>query len=148
MEVKYFKNCKNPAEAAGKYQTISQVFDFHGTPEVTPLKKEVEAEYKQVLSAFQAIQSSSSEPQEESLDEIIGRIKSLGLSGEVCGRWLWLSGDKVHSYRNQLRELGFKYSPSKRSWYWRRDEDMSPNDNPIPLEAIREKYGSETISVE
>ena len=148
MEVKYFKNCKNPAELAGRYQTISQVFDFHGTPEVTPLKKEVEAEYKQVLSAFQAIQSSSSEPQEESLDEIIGRIKSLGLSGEVCGRWLWLSGNNIHSHRKQLQALGFKYSPSKRSWYWRRDEDMSPNDNPIPLEAIREKYGSETISVE
>ncbi len=78
MEVKYFKNCKNPAELAGRYQTISQVFDFDSTPEVTTLKKEVEAEYKQVLSAHQAIQQSSSESQEASIEEIISEIKVLG----------------------------------------------------------------------
>ncbi len=146
MEVKYFKNCKNPAEIAERFQTISRVFDFNGSPAVTPLQKEIESEREQVLSAHQAIQQGSSEPPEESLEGIVGKIKSYGLSGEVCGRWLWLSGQNVHSYRDQLRSMGFQFSRSKKAWYWRHSEDRSLNENPVPLEAIRQKYGSKTIS--
>ena len=147
MEVKYFKNCKNPAEIAGRYQTISQVFDFHGSPEVTPLKKEVEAEYRQVLSAHQAIQQSSSEPQEESLEGIIGKIESIGLSGEVCGKWLWVNDQNAFKHKDYLRSLGFRYARGKKSWYWRPDEFKCDNQDPMPMDYIREKYGSETITV-
>ena len=147
MEVKYFKNCKNPADLAERYQTISQAFDFNRTPEVTPLKKEVEAEYKQVLSAHQAIQQGSSEPPVESLEGIIGKIKSLGLSGEVCGKWLWLTGRNAFSRINDLKELGFRYAKNKKSWYWRPDSERSSNQEPMSMTYIREKYGSSKVAL-
>jgi len=148
MEVKYFTNCKNPAELAEKYQTISQVFDFNGSPEVTALKQEVETEYKQRLSTLKAIRSSSNESEEKTLDEVIEEITTLGLSGEICGEWLWLTGRNAFARIDDLKELGFRYAKNKKAWYWRPDSAKGINQDPMSMEYIREKYGSKNITVD
>ena len=112
------------------------------------LKKEVEAEYKQVSSALQVIHQNPNSSQEVSLQEIIEKVRSMGLSGEVCGKWIWLTDPKTFTKKDLLKALGFRYSKSKKNWYWRMDKDRSSNENPLPLDAIRAKYGSETISAE
>jgi hypothetical protein len=46
-----------------------------------------------------------------------------------------------------LKELGFKYSPNKHSWYRRNEEDKSANEKPISLDMIREKFGSQQVAL-
>ncbi len=59
-----------------------------------------------------------------------------------------LTGRNVFSRINDLKGLGFRYANNKKSWYWRPDSERSENQDPMPMEFIRERYGSQTIPVE
>jgi hypothetical protein len=47
--------------------------------------------------------------------EIIGQIFHFDITIEICGNWIWLSGN-TRPYREQLKEIGFFYSPKKKMW--------------------------------
>ena len=144
MELKYFINCKNLADLDDKYQEICRVFGPDAMQYGSKLKQEVEREYN-ALSAQMRSQTTNQGKDEFTMKYILDRIKLLNLTGELIGKWLWITDERAHGLRSQLRSMGFKFSHSKRSWYWRRWEDRSSNENPVPLEAIREKYGSQSI---
>jgi len=46
-----------------------------------------------------------------------------------------------------LKELGFRYSANKLSWYYRQSDQKSSNTEPIPFEMIREKYGASVVAL-
>jgi len=48
--------------------------------------------------------------------------------------------------KEALKQLGFRYSPDKKSWYWRSEEDRSSNEKPIPLD-IRDMFGSQPVAL-
>lgn len=71
-----------------------------------------------------------------------------GLIIEVCGYWVWLSGD-TYPHREIIKDLGFKFSGAKKSWYW------SPTINTATfrrgsksMKNIRKDYGSTIIKTE
>jgi len=72
------------------------------------------------------------------------KVDPEGLHLELMGNWLWVSG-KTYQVRDALKELGFRYSKNKLCWYWRSDEHRSINQEPIPFEMIKEKYGSRIV---
>jgi hypothetical protein len=75
----------------------------------------------------------------EVLDQLI-RLNGLDL--EMIGSWLWVSG-YTWKYKDQLKELGLNFAPDKRLWYWRPSDERSGNAHPIPIDLIREKYGTD-----
>jgi hypothetical protein len=82
----------------------------------------------------------------EKIKELQGKINPEGLHFEVCGTWLWVTG-KTYQVKDTLKELGFRYSANKLSWYYRQEEHRSANQEPIPLEMIREKFGSQQVAL-
>jgi hypothetical protein len=58
-----------------------------------------------------------------------------------------LSGTGTFAVREGLKQPGFRYSPDKRSWYWRAESDRSSNEKPVPIEMIRTKYGSNEVGL-
>jgi hypothetical protein len=80
------------------------------------------------------------------IEELQGKIDPTGLHLEICGTWLWVTG-KTYQVKDTLKELGFRYSANKLSWYYRQEDDRSPNQEPIPLDLIREKYGTSVVSL-
>ena len=55
--------------------------------------------------------------------EIIDVLMKLeGLKIDVCGSWIWLSGN-TYPYKDIIKDQGFRYSKNKKSWY----RDMSGN---------------------
>lgn len=74
------------------------------------------------------------------------KVNPEGLKLEIVGKWLWLSG-ATFAEKEALKVLGFRYSPDKKSWYWRSEDDRSSNEKPIPLEIIREKYGASVVAL-
>ena len=76
-------------------------------------------------------------------------LKTLhGVIIEVCGYWVWLSGN-TYPYKETISNLGFKYSGAKKSWYW------SPTINITnyrrgskSMKQIRKDYGSQIINTE
>lgn len=80
----------------------------------------------------------------EAINNALNAIISLGLTLEVCGAWVWISGD-TKPHRETLKQAGFLWSPKKLQWYFRPEEYKSRNRKGWSMDAIRSKYGSEKI---
>ena len=78
----------------------------------------------------------------EALNTALNAINGLaGLDIEICGAWVWVSGNtKVH--KETLKAVGFKYASKKKSWYFRPDDWTSRSRGNYSIDEIRGKYGS------
>jgi hypothetical protein len=68
-------------------------------------------------------------------------IHCTGVVIEVCGNWVWLSGD-TRTHKDIIFAAGFKYSGAKKMWYYRPEEWKSANRKKNSMDKIREVYGS------
>jgi hypothetical protein len=146
MKSNLFYGCTSAAEVQLRFDELSKV--FNGQDEML---NTIMAEYSTLMSVL--TESKPVEAVKEETTTLSDIIKDLqekvnpeGLRLEIVGKWLWLSG-ATFAVKEALKELGFRYSPDKKSWYWRSDEDRSTNEKPIPLEMIKEKFGSQLVAL-
>ncbi len=82
----------------------------------------------------------------EELNEILNKLFALdGIEIEICGNWIWVSGDtKPHSKRLGRKEggIGCYFSRKKSMWYYRPAEYKSKNRSGWDMDKIRENHGS------
>ncbi len=72
-------------------------------------------------------------------------LKIDGIEIELCGSWLWISGD-TYSHRAELKAAGCRWSKSKAKWYWRHAEKGCRwSRGKATMDHIRTKYGSHLI---
>ncbi len=80
----------------------------------------------------------------EKINNAIAMIISLeGLIIEVCGSWVWVSGD-TKRHKKELKEAGFNYAAKKKMW------SLSPEKKRFRkrqwgMEEIRDRFGSEIV---
>lgn len=84
----------------------------------------------------------------EAIAKAINSITHTGLQIEVCGLWVWVSGD-TKSHKEALKKSGYFWSPKKKMWYFRPDDAksyrrFSSSKDEWGIEKIRAKYGSQT----
>ena len=66
---------------------------------------------------------------------------------ELCGSWLWISGD-TKPHKDNLKRIGCRWSNNKKQWYWRPPGSGRPwfrSSNEYSMEQIRSDYGSVDI---
>ena len=82
----------------------------------------------------------------EALETALNAIINLeGINIEVCGTWLWISGD-TRQYRAVFKEAGFKWSGKKQMWYFRIESEAKKGwRKSFTMEAIRTMHGSTQI---
>lgn len=81
----------------------------------------------------------------EQFRDIIEKIINIpDVEIELCGSWIWVSGN-TKTYKDLFKSLGFRWASKKCMWYWRNEEDAVRSKRPASMEYIREKYGSDTI---
>lgn len=79
----------------------------------------------------------------EALVNIIGLD---GLEIEICGQWIWVSGN-TKEYREIFKENGYKWASKKLQWYYRAEEFNSKfNRKAWDMDKIRNKYGSTKVN--
>jgi hypothetical protein len=64
-----------------------------------------------------------------------------GLVVEVCGRWVWVTG-RTWEWKSTLKGFGLVWASGKKAWYWRPENAKCSSRHRLPLEVIRQKYGS------
>ena len=91
--------------------------------------------------------STTTETPEEFIDIISKLDKIHGIIVELCGRWLWISGNTKDN-REALKACGCRWSINKKMWYWRHEEDFCKkhNSNTRDIEEIRAMYGSQRFT--
>ena len=79
--------------------------------------------------------------------EVLLRIITLkGIEIELCGSWIWLSGN-TKEHKDELKSAGFFWAYKKLMWYWRPEEFKSFSRKSKSMDYIRSKYGSERITI-
>lgn len=86
----------------------------------------------------------TSETAEEFMD-IIDSLNNLPeLEVEICGTWLWISGN-TKPVKEKLSALGCKWSQNKRMWYYQRDGLKRFHKRAWTIDQIRGVYGSQKV---
>jgi curved DNA-binding protein CbpA len=146
MKSQFFFQCRTLREVKQAYK--SQALKHHpdrGGDEET--MKMLNFEYDQIINNPFFNFSGQSEGEKEAFikfPEILEKIIGLDLVIEICGQWVWVSGN-TYVHRKHLKECGFFFAPNKQMWYWRPVDYSSANRNPLPMEKIRSIYGSDSV---
>ncbi len=128
MEYRFFSTedmeSMETLRAAYRLQALEIHPDKHNESEAdhwTAEFKVLQAEYEDILSRRSREQweeDRSSYGLEKSLQDMIDKaLRIPKIHIELCGCWLWISGDTYMS-RMRLKVAGFKYSKKKERWYW------------------------------
>ena len=78
----------------------------------------------------------------EAVNEALNAIIALaGLDIEICGAWVWVSG-QTFTHKEALKAAGFKYASQKKRWYFRPEDWRSASRGQFTMDEIRSVYGS------
>lgn len=83
----------------------------------------------------------------DEINQALNKILNLqGLVIEVCGAWVWVSGNTKEHWIT-LKEAGFKFSPPKKMVYFRPQYASSRRfkKDGLSMDEIRGKYGVDNI---
>lgn len=82
------------------------------------------------------------------LNKAINAVINLdGVIIEVCGNWVWLTGNtKPYSKEIGRHGAGFFWAKKKKAWYFRPSGYKSKSRGTFSLDDIREKHGSQFVS--
>ena len=69
-----------------------------------------------------------------------------GLIVEVCGLWVWVTGD-TKPHKETLKAAGYKWAKVKKAWFFKPDDHKSRGRGSMDLEEIRARHGSSEIKV-
>lgn len=117
-------------------------------PDRNPSGKEM---MQLINSAYEAIKNFSGKAEIASsnysqlLSQALNQIINFGLHIEICGAWVWVSGN-TKLYKEQLKAAGFKWASKKQQWYYRPDDYKSKARGTWSMDQIRSKYGSQDVN--
>ena len=78
----------------------------------------------------------------ETLNAALNAIINLdGIKIEVCGNWVWLSGN-TKPHKDAIKAAGFWWASKKSMWYFRPAEWKSTSRGGWDIEKIRDQHGS------
>lgn len=117
--------------------------------------KEMKSQYEKLYKHLETFGTAAGDPEENKKDfdfglfaDVISKIIGLdGLTIELVGSWLWVSGD-TYTHKATLKDLGFKWAGKKKAWYLHFEPFNKKRGSKMTLEQIKNKYGSTKIKSE
>lgn len=147
----YFTNCHSLEELKAEYRRLIKLHhpDFGGS---TATMQQINAEHDLVFEQLKAQHNASAdefhqttETPEEFRSLINELLKLPGVIVELCGNWVWLSGN-TREHKEVLKSLGCRWAAQKKLWYWRHEEAGRRHyRGNKTMQDIRSKYGSQVF---
>lgn len=156
----YFKDCQSLEEAKSLYRRLARTnHPDHGGD--TAIMQAINAEYARFQSEFTYRSERTRQQQAHAegkktsadyhnLDEVaeVLRVKieaalNMGLDVELCGLWVWASGN-TKPHKEELKALEFRWSPDKAAWYFAGVPSF--NRNRHTMDEIRQMHGSQRFT--
>lgn len=163
--IKYFAHCETLESLKAEYKRLAKIHHPDaGGDDVT--MAEINAEFDEMhnrLSSGARTASSASSKRSSSTidvdaaaasqaeaaafrDAVMAVINLPGLFVELCGSWIWVSGD-TYQHRQALKSAGYRWSKNKARWYWRSEDAASYHRGKSQtMEYIRDKYGNAILA--
>ena len=158
----YFKNIETLEQLRKTYKNLLKQYhpDNGGSEEIM---KAINVEYEQLFKVLKNRHESkatgtesntSSEnvkwnfEEDEKLREVLQKIINFdGISIEICGSFIWVSGN-TYQYKKAFKELGFMWASTKKMWYYKPETYIKKSRKPLSMEDIRSYYGSTEVKTE
>lgn len=146
----YFANCKTLDELKKEYRRLAAIHHpDHGGDTAT--MQAINGEYSEAFARLKNQHNAAADEAHqttETPEEFITIISQLlrfpGLIVELCGSWLWITGE-TYGIKDQLKAAGCRWSSSKKAWYWHHPEEGHRwHKGTATMSDIRTKYGSQT----
>lgn len=100
--------------------------------------------HKNASGEFYTAKTATTETPEEFIDIVEQLIRMDGIEIELCGSWLWVTGN-TREHKDDLKALSFRWSANKKAWYFHRGGYRKRSKRKLTLDEIRGMYGSEKI---
>lgn len=144
----YFNNIHTLEELRKEYKRLvkSNHPDNGGSVETIKI---INVEYEICFKVLEKADSVSSNnkynmAEDEMIREIINAIINLNIEIEICGSWVWVSGN-TYSCKQELKNSGFHWASKKKMWYWHNPEEQTRSNGKTSMNDIRMKYGSQVV---
>ena len=149
---KYFVNCKTAEDLKKEYRKVAAKLHPDNNPgkDTTKDFQEMQAEFQQTFDRLKNVHvNADGEQYEKETTETAGEFMDLinkllsfpGVEVELCGSWIWVSGN-TKECKEDLKNLGFKWSKNKTAWYYHREPYYKRNKRSLSMDEIRNMYGS------
>lgn len=155
----YFTGCKCIEEVKSIYHKMAIMLHpdkpTGNTQAMQDLNNQYDSAFMMLKDTHKSIKEGSepyytaSTPTNEAPSEFRDIISTLinlkGIDVELCGRWLWITGD-TKSHKDILKSFGCKWCNTKQAWSWHFAEDSCRGRGRKNLDTIRNLYGSQKFS--
>lgn len=165
--MKYFKDVNTLEELRRQYKELLKKYHPDNANGSTAACQEINAEYDRLFKVLKDKHESKSDntadsttntksnnanmydwENDKALREVLQQIINFdGITIELVGAWLWVSGN-TYSYKNELKELGFKWASQKKMWYWKMGDYRKKSHKSLSMEDIRNYYGSTRVQTD
>ena len=126
------------------YRRACSMFHPDRNPAGLEMMKLINAAYESLKDYVSVNGSDDDVDLEDNLgDEInmaLNAIIGLGLTIEICGSWIWVSGD-TKPHRELLKEAGYRFAPKKLMWSFCGGKRTSSRGK-YSMDDIRVRHGS------
>ncbi|MCH4200544.1 MAG: hypothetical protein LKF87_12175 [Clostridium tyrobutyricum] len=140
----YFNGINTLEELKKLYRKLA--LQFH--PDMGGSHEEMSEINNQYDNLFKILKEGNKESTvDDGFRKVIDKIINLNVKVEICGSWIWVSGN-TKSCRKELKSSGFWWASKKKMWYWHPEEDNKIRKSSMSMEEIREKYGSKKVKKE
>lgn len=146
-----FRECKTLQELKANYKKM--VYQYHpdrngNTPENDSMMKRINLAYEKYFDIVKKMETAAGSKAagfatvDDGYREIIDAIIHLhGVNIEICGSWIWVSGD-TKQYKDIFKEAGFSWAAQKKMWFWKPYETDRRRRSGWDINKIRDVYGS------
>ena len=160
----YFKNVNTLEELRKQYKELLKQYHPDNPNGSTEATQAINAEYDRLFKVLkdkhESKQTSTDGAKadfnankydfeaDEKLREVLQKIISFeNINIEIVGCWLWVDGN-TYPYRNDLKEIGFKWASEKKKWYFHTDPFRKRSKRKLSMDDIRNLYGSTEVQTE
>lgn len=153
--MKYFTNCKTIEDVKKLYRELAKKLhpDCGGNAEeFKAMMNEYRAafeRYKNIHTnaAGETYEKETTESPDEYADIINQVIHFDGVTVEIIGTWIWLTGNTM-IYKDDIKAAGFWWSKSKKAWYYNGSDQKTRRRGRYSMEKLREKWGTQEVKTE
>ena len=148
MTTKFFEGVTTLDELKAAYRKLAMKYhpDRGGSVEIM---QQINDEHDRLFEELKAQHNATHDERHQTTETpaefrtILAMLFPLdGLTIELCGAWLWISG-QTYAHKAELKAAGCRWSNNKKMWYWRHEEAARPwHRGTATMGEIRSKYGS------
>ena len=149
--MKYFTNCRTLEDLKAEYRRLVKMHhpDCGGDTATMQAINDEHDRLFEILKRQHNAKADEYHQTTETAEEFRNLINELmkldGIICELCGNWLWISGN-TKSHKETLKSLGCRWSQNKQMWYWRHQEEGRKHyKGHKTMGEIRTKYGSQVF---